>query len=166
MFFFLLIKRKIRFNMKGSSVWKYWSVLHGARKWFSPSDSIQVKSVASCKTVLDSGFQVLNRPFYRYGGHIELIRFKEYYRMPRGHEHISFAFSSASRDIFFSKFSWNKIVMGKKIFVPCFDVYNDRPFPEKYTVKDYISNTELEKGDHHYYIQTRPRIFFPIARKL
>ena len=29
-----------------------------------------------------------NRPFYRYGGHIELIRFKEYYRMPRGHEHI------------------------------------------------------------------------------
>ena len=29
----------------------------------------------------------LNRPFYRYGGHIELIRFKEYYGMPRGHEH-------------------------------------------------------------------------------
>ena len=25
--------------------------------------------------------------FYRYGGHIELIRFKEYYGMPRGHEH-------------------------------------------------------------------------------
>ena len=29
----------------------------------------------------------LNRPFYRYGGHIELIGFKEYYGMPRGHEH-------------------------------------------------------------------------------
>ena len=27
---------------------------------------------------------LINRPFYRYGGHIELIRFKEYYRMPRG----------------------------------------------------------------------------------
>ena len=27
-----------------------------------------------------------NRPFYRYGGHIELITFKEYYGMPRGHE--------------------------------------------------------------------------------
>ena len=40
------------------------------------------------------------RPFYRYGGHIELIRFEEYYRMPRGHEHISFVFSSAFRDIF------------------------------------------------------------------
>ena len=26
---------------------------------------------------------VCNRPFYRYGGHIELIRFKEHYRMPR-----------------------------------------------------------------------------------
>ena len=25
------------------------------------------------------------RPFYRYGGHIEFIRFKEYYGMPRGH---------------------------------------------------------------------------------
>ena len=41
-----------------------------------------------------------NRPFYRYGGHIELIRFKEYYRMLRGHEHISFVFSSAFWDIF------------------------------------------------------------------
>ena len=41
-----------------------------------------------------------NRPFYRYGSHIELIRFKEYYRMPRGHEHISFEFSSAFRHIF------------------------------------------------------------------
>ena len=40
-----------------------------------------------------------NRPFYRYGGHIELIRFKEYYRMPRGHDHISFVFLSAFRDI-------------------------------------------------------------------
>ena len=38
--------------------------------------------------------------FYRYGGHIELIGFKEYYRMPRGHEHIPFVFSSAFRDIF------------------------------------------------------------------
>ena len=61
-------------------------------------------SVASCKTVLDSGFQVLNRPFYRYGGHIELSRFKEYYRMPRGYEHISFVFSSTSRDIFSKSF--------------------------------------------------------------
>ena len=34
--------------------------------------------------------EVANRPFYRYGGHIELIRFKEYYRMPRGHKQISF----------------------------------------------------------------------------
>ena len=26
-----------------------------------------------------------SRPFYRYGGHIEFIRFKEYHGMPRGH---------------------------------------------------------------------------------
>ena len=45
-----------------------------------------------------------NRPFYRYGGHIELIRFRKYYRMPRGHEHISFVFSSAFRDIFSQSF--------------------------------------------------------------
>ena len=45
------------------------------------------------------GQLLANRPFYQYGGHIELIRFKEYYRMPKGHEHISFVFSSAFRDI-------------------------------------------------------------------
>ena len=56
-----------------------------------------------------------NRPFYRYGGHIELIRFKEYYRVPRGHEHISFVFSSAFQDIFAESFL-------KKILVPCLDV--------------------------------------------
>ena len=28
-----------------------------------------------------------NRPFYRYGGHIELIGFNDYYGMIRGHEH-------------------------------------------------------------------------------
>ena len=59
--------------------------------------------------------------------------------------------------------------MGQKILVPCFDVYNDRPFPEKYTVKDYIFNTKLEKGDH-YYIQTRQKDLFShynlILRKL
>ena len=42
-------------------------------------------------------------------------------------------------------------------------------FPEKYTVKDHISNTKLEKGDH-YYIQTRHKDFFSfynlILRKL
>ena len=27
---------------------------------------------------------IINRPFYRCGGHIEFIRFKEYYGMPRG----------------------------------------------------------------------------------
>ena len=40
----------------------------------------------------------LFRPFYRYGGHS--VRFKEYYRMSRGHEHVSFVFSSAFREIF------------------------------------------------------------------
>ena len=51
-----------------------------------------------------SEFLKRNRSFYRYSGHIELIRFKEYYTMPRGHEHISFVFSSAFRDIFSESF--------------------------------------------------------------
>ena len=51
--------------------------------------------------------------------------------------------------------------MGKMILVPCFDIYNDPPFPEKYTVKDHISNTKLAKGDH-FYIQTRHKDLFPI----
>ena len=67
--------------------------------------------------------------------------------MARGHEHISFVFSSTFRYIFF---------------------VNDRLFPEKYTVKDYISNTKLEKDDH--YIQTRHKDLFShynlILRKL
>ena len=46
-----------------------------------------------------------NRPLYRYGGHIEFIRFKEYYRMPRGN------------------------VMGKKILVLCFNVIMITFFP-------------------------------------
>ena len=54
-----------------------------------------------------------NRPFYRYGGHIELIRFKEYYGMPRGHEHDP-----------------KKIVMGKKGRCAVFGC-NNAPFSRK-----------------------------------
>ena len=42
---------------------------------FSPSTFPQERHVASLTSL------------YRYGGHIELIGFKEYYGMPRGHEH-------------------------------------------------------------------------------
>ena len=35
-----------------------------------------------------------------------------------------------------------------------FGCNNDRLFPEKYAVKDHISNNTLEKGDH-YYIKTQ-----------
>ena len=50
-----------------------------------------------------------------------------------------------------------------------FGCNNDRLFSEKFTVKDYISNTKLEQGDH-YYIQTRYKDLFShynlILRKL
>ena len=53
----------------------------------------EVKQIQKLKKFLSCVFFVVNvvlffnRPFYRYGGHIELIRFKEYYGVPRGHEH-------------------------------------------------------------------------------
>ena len=40
--------------------------------------------------------------------------------------------------------------MRKKILVPCFDVIMIAFFPEKYTVKDHISNSKLEKGNNYY----------------
>ena len=40
-----------------------------------------------------------------------------------------------------------------------FGCNNDCLFPEKYTVKDRISNAHLEKG-HHYYIQTQHEDLF------
>ena len=46
---------------------------------------------------------------------------------------------------FLLKFSYsmnNKIVMGKKDRCAVFGCNNDRLFPEKYTVKDHISNTK------------------------
>ena len=53
--------------------------------------------------------------------------------------------------------------MRKNIFVPCLHgCNNDRLFPEKYTVKDHISNTKLEKSDH-YYIQTRHKDLFSLS---
>ena len=59
--------------------------------------------------------------------------------------------------------------MGKKHPYAVFGCNNDRLFPEKYIVKDHISNTKLEKGDH-YCIQTRHKDLFShyhlILRKL
>ena len=58
--------------------------------------------------------------------------------------------------------------MGNKILVPCLDVIMIAIFPRN-ILKDHISNTELEKGDH-YYIQTRHKDLFShynlILRKL
>ena len=58
---------------------------------------------------------------------------------------------------------------GKKDPCAVFEYNNDHLFPEKYTMKDHISNTKLEKGDH-YYIQTRHKDLFShynlILRKL
>ena len=51
------------------------------------------------------------------------------------------------------------IVMGKKDPCAVFGCNNDRLFPEKYTVKDHISNTKLEKGDN-LYIPTRHKDLF------
>ena len=63
------------------------------------------------QVILVSGYPVLtavNRPSHRYGGHIELIRFKEYYGMFKGHEHdLIYSLSIYARlsGRFFCKFS-------------------------------------------------------------
>ena len=69
--------------------------------------------------------------------------------MPRGHDHISFVFSSAFRDIFRTVFL-EKDCNGKKDPCAVFGCNNDGLFPEQYTVKDHISNTKLEKDDHYH----------------
>ena len=44
-----------------------------------------------------------------------------------------------------------------------YDVIMIAFFPEKYTVKDHISSTKLEKGGDHYYIQTQHKdLFYPL----
>ena len=79
-----------------------------------------------------------NKPFYLYGGHIEFIRFKEYYGMSRGHEHdpiYSLSIYARFPGQFFFKFSYKKIVMAKKDRCAVFGCNNDGLFPEKYSVK-------------------------------
>ena len=53
--------------------------------------------------------------------------------------------------------------MGNKILVPCLDVIMIAIFPRN-ILKDHISNTELEKGDH-YYIQTRHKDLFLLSKR-
>ena len=80
----------------------------------------------------------INRLFYRYGDHIELIRFKEYYGMHRGHEHdpiYSLGIYACFSGQFFFKFSLKKIVMGKKDRCAVFGCNHARLFPEKNTLK-------------------------------
>ena len=50
----------------------------------------------------------LNRPFYEYGGHIEIIRFKEYYGIPGG------ALARHLRALFGEKENLNVYFLAKK----------------------------------------------------
>ena len=61
-----------------------------------------------------------NRPFYRYGGHIE-FDLRSIIGCPGGISTFRLYFERFSGH-FFLKFSQNQIVTGKKIFVPCLDV--------------------------------------------
>ena len=105
-------------------------------------------------------FTLANRPFYRYGGHIELIRFKKYFRMPRGHEHIIFiCIFKRFLGHFFLKFSQNKIVMRKKILVLCLDEIMIPFF--QFSIRNMVFDCIFlgKKGDH-YYIQIRHEDLF------
>ena len=73
-----------------------------------------------------------NRPFYRYGDHIELMRFKEYYGMPRGawagYDILAHYLRALFGPLFLYVFL---IVTGKKkkIVVPCLAVIIIAFFP-------------------------------------
>ena len=93
-----------------------------------------------CRRLLQSIYRqrIFNRPFYRYGGHIELLRFEEDYGMRRGHGHDPFTRSVLTRALlgqFLFKFPLKKDCNGKKDRCAAFGCNNDRLFPEKYTVK-------------------------------
>ena len=47
---------------------------------FSKCNEMSLSTAFTLKTMLVSSNTSFNRPFYRYGGYIELIWFKEYYR--------------------------------------------------------------------------------------
>ena len=79
-----------------------------------------------------------NRPFYWYGSHIELIGFKEYYGMPRGHQQDPVYSRQYVCGLFgpiFLKVFLEKDCNGKKDQCAVFGCNNDRLFPEKYTVR-------------------------------
>ena len=63
---------------------------------------------------------------------------------------------------FFLKVFLEYILMGQKILGPCLDVIMIAFFPEKYTVKEHISNTKLEKGDHYYFQTQYKDLFSPL----
>ena len=65
----------------------------------------------------------VNRPFYRYGGHIELTRFKEYMGCPGSMSTIRYGAQ------------YLRALMGKKDRRVVFGCNNERLFPKKYTVK-------------------------------
>ena len=87
-------------------------------------------------------------PFYRYGTHIQLIRFKEYYGLPREHEHDPiYSLSTYARfsGQFFLSSPTKRLQWEKMIVVPCLDVIMVAFFSEKYTVKFSFCPTNARK---------------------
>ena len=85
------------------------------------SVSVSIETAVNTKVITNES----NRPFYRYSGHIELIQFKEYYRMARGHEHIYFR---ALFGTFFLKVFLEYDCNGKTDPCAVFGCDNDRLF--------------------------------------
>ena len=83
--------------------------------------------------------KIVNTPFYRYSGHIEFIRFNEYYGMPRGYEHDQIYSHQYLRALFGPIFLYvflEKDYNGKKKDrCAVFGRNNDCLFLEKYTVR-------------------------------
>ena len=59
---------------------------------------------------IQSHLILANRPFYRYGGHIEFITFKEYYGIPRGRSLSIYGAFRAKREL-------HCVFLGKKAII-------------------------------------------------
>ena len=90
---------------KKSVIGKY---LRNATTNFPLTSADKPQNASELSTFIVCKFEI-NRPFYRYGGHIELIRFKEYYGMPRGTRSVFTRAFRAKREL-------HCIFVGKKAY--------------------------------------------------
>ena len=100
-------QKLIQFAVRHAHETSFWYLLGGVLEMFRRTPPVTFKEEYTSGVRDFSVVKIFNRPFYPYGGHIEFIRFKEYYGMPRGHSLSIYArFSGKKRTSLY--ISWEK----------------------------------------------------------